>query len=108
MGSKPSFATSKEKAMVKRLATRYVLLANVLYKRSFDGVLLRCLDDEEVKGIPVVERSPRWCLWRLYRELGVAFCLLRKSYGKVTTGLPWMRIVTASLRSVKDVKLMLI
>lgn len=32
---------------------------------------------------------------------------LRKSYSKVTTGLPWMRIVTTSLRSVKDVKLML-
>lgn len=32
---------------------------------------------------------------------------LRKSYSKVTTGLPWMKIVTTSLRSVKDVKLMM-
>ena len=34
---------------VKRQSIRYVLLGDVLYKRSFDGVLLRCLDRKEAE-----------------------------------------------------------
>ena len=32
---------------VRRTATRYVLQDGVLYRRTFDGVLLRCLTKEE-------------------------------------------------------------
>ena len=38
----------KEQVRMKRLATRYVIIRDVLYKRSFNGILLRCLLNEDV------------------------------------------------------------
>jgi len=32
-----------EKVILKRIAIKYVIIAEVLYRRSFDGALLRCL-----------------------------------------------------------------
>ena len=34
---------------MKRLATKYVIIAEILYKRSFNGILLRCLHVEEIE-----------------------------------------------------------
>ncbi|XP_077231996.1 uncharacterized protein LOC143866938 [Tasmannia lanceolata] len=48
-GSFPNYATKADRKYVRQLATRYVLLAGVLYKRSFEGRLLRCLDKEEAQ-----------------------------------------------------------
>lgn len=39
----------KMKAEIRRKAPRYVLLNNTLYRRSYEGVLLRCLTGEEAK-----------------------------------------------------------
>ena len=33
---------------MKRLAIKYVIIGNILYKRSFNGILLRCLYDEMI------------------------------------------------------------
>lgn len=38
----------KEQVRMKILATRYVIIEDVLYKRSFNGILLRCLLNEDV------------------------------------------------------------
>jgi len=33
---------------MKNLATKYIIISDILYKRSFNGILLRCLHDEEI------------------------------------------------------------
>jgi hypothetical protein len=33
---------------LKNLAKKYIILAKVLYQRSFDGILLRCLKQSEI------------------------------------------------------------
>lgn len=33
---------------LKKIATKYIILVNVLYRLSFDGILLRCLRDFEL------------------------------------------------------------
>ena len=33
---------------MKRLAIKYVIIGDILYKRSFNGILLRCLHDKEI------------------------------------------------------------
>ena len=38
-----------EQIRMKRLATKYVIIGDVLYKRSFNGILLRCLHVEEIR-----------------------------------------------------------
>jgi len=38
----------KEQIRMKRLATKYVIIGDILYKRSFNGILLRFLHDEEI------------------------------------------------------------
>ena len=37
-----------EQIRMKRLATKYVIISDVLYKRSFNDIILRCLHVEEV------------------------------------------------------------
>ena len=38
----------REQIRMKRLAIKYVIIGDVLYKRSFNGILLRCLHVEEI------------------------------------------------------------
>ena len=38
----------REQVRMKRLATRYVIIRDVLYKISFNGILLRCLLSEDI------------------------------------------------------------
>lgn len=38
----------REHIRMKRLATKYIIVGNILYKISFNGILLRCLHDEEI------------------------------------------------------------
>ena len=47
----PEFATARDRQIVRKLATRYVLCGEQLYKRSFNHVLLRCLTEEEVQQV---------------------------------------------------------
>ena len=37
-----------EQIRIKRLATKYVIIGEILYKRSFNGILLSCLHVEEI------------------------------------------------------------
>jgi len=46
--SYPEEATAEEKRAVRRVAQRYTLVGGALYKRGFDGILLRCLDEDEL------------------------------------------------------------
>ena len=43
----PEFATSEDRRRIRRYAIKYTVLGGLLYRRSFDGILLRCLDDPE-------------------------------------------------------------
>jgi len=38
----------REQIRIKKLAMKYVIIDDILYKRSFNGILLRCLHDEEI------------------------------------------------------------
>jgi len=38
----------RDQVRMKRLATRYVIIGDILYKRSFNGILLRCLLSEDI------------------------------------------------------------
>ena len=41
----PEFATSEDKRRIRRYAVKYTILGGLLYQKSFDSILLRCLDD---------------------------------------------------------------
>lgn len=43
----PDFATPQQRRALRDLSRRFVMLGDVLYKRSFDGVLIRCNTREE-------------------------------------------------------------
>src|SRR5215469_11676093 len=50
-GGYPSEATDNDKKTIRRLAMNFFLSGGVLYKRSFDGTLLRCVDAKEAQKI---------------------------------------------------------
>jgi len=39
----------REHIRMKRLTTKYVIIGDIIYKRSFNGIILRCLHDEEIR-----------------------------------------------------------
>jgi hypothetical protein len=47
----PSHATENDKKTIRRLAMGFCLRGNILYKRTFDGLLLRCLDEKEAQRV---------------------------------------------------------
>jgi transposase InsO family protein len=47
----PSHATESDKKTIRRLAMGFCLQGNILYKRTFDGLLLRCLDEKEAQRV---------------------------------------------------------
>jgi len=38
----------REQIRMKRLATKYIIIGDILYEISFNGILLRCIHDEEI------------------------------------------------------------
>jgi len=44
----PSYYSKNERLRLRRIAIRYVIIGDVLYRRSFDGALLRCLTLDEI------------------------------------------------------------
>ena len=40
----------REQIRMKRLATKYIIIGDILYKRSFNGIILRCIHDEEIRA----------------------------------------------------------
>ncbi|KAL0406432.1 UNVERIFIED_CONTAM: hypothetical protein Slati_3957100 [Sesamum latifolium] len=46
---------------IRRRATRFIYYKGTLYRRSFEGIFLRCLSDDEKDQAN--ERSPFWSLW---------------------------------------------
>ncbi|XP_038999487.1 uncharacterized protein LOC120125050, partial [Hibiscus syriacus] len=49
--SYPEQATENDKRTIRRMAAGYVLNGEILYKKSMDQVLLRCVDNKEAKMI---------------------------------------------------------
>ena len=45
----PSGASWKDKKTLRRLAGNFYLIGDILYKRNFNMVLLRCVDRHEAK-----------------------------------------------------------
>ncbi|XP_057990567.1 uncharacterized protein LOC131172949 [Hevea brasiliensis] len=51
IGEYPSGVSRNEKRMIKRFALGYFPSGQILYKKSFNGELLRCMDAKEAKRI---------------------------------------------------------
>ncbi|PKI56458.1 hypothetical protein CRG98_023096 [Punica granatum] len=50
-GQYPTFANRRDKKTLRRLAEHYFLSGEVLYRRSFDATLLRCVDEIEAQRL---------------------------------------------------------
>lgn len=50
----PFDATKNERRTIQRLATQFIILRGVLYKKSPNQVLLRCLDEKQGANIIIV------------------------------------------------------
>ncbi|KAG9450539.1 hypothetical protein H6P81_010504 [Aristolochia fimbriata] len=50
----------RERVQIRRAAPKYVFIHDILYRRSYEGLLLRCLSKEE--GSQVLKETPRWNL----------------------------------------------
>src|SRR5262249_48608166 len=46
-GSFPDYATADDRKALRRIAQRYRIEGGVLHKKAFNGLLLRCVPDEE-------------------------------------------------------------
>ncbi|KAJ8615567.1 hypothetical protein MRB53_034939 [Persea americana] len=47
----PEYASKSDRRALKELAQRYIIVGGQLYKRSFQGILLRCVDAQEAAHI---------------------------------------------------------
>lgn len=47
-GTIPKPITNNTQAHLKQLATKYIIIADVLYRRSFDEILLRYLKNSKI------------------------------------------------------------
>ena len=43
--------SSKERRTLKMKANQYVLIVGILFRRNFDGILLRYVDEDQVEGM---------------------------------------------------------
>ncbi|XP_043687613.1 uncharacterized protein LOC122638831 [Telopea speciosissima] len=50
-GRYPADATHGEKRFLRRYATQFVLHEDILYKRSYDGIQLVCVDEEQAQTV---------------------------------------------------------
>ncbi|PKI58275.1 hypothetical protein CRG98_021357 [Punica granatum] len=50
-GQYPPFADCRDRKTLKRLAIHYFLSGEILYRRSFDSTLLRCIDEQESRRL---------------------------------------------------------
>ncbi|PKI70456.1 hypothetical protein CRG98_009150 [Punica granatum] len=50
-GQCPPFADRRDRKMLRRLAIHYFLSGKILYRRSFDSTLLRCIDEHESRRL---------------------------------------------------------
>ncbi|XP_075635249.1 uncharacterized protein LOC142607591 [Castanea sativa] len=51
LGAYPNGADKRESCSIRMMATQYILFGGQLYRRSYDGVLLRCLKKEKAKRV---------------------------------------------------------
>ena len=63
---------------MKKLATKYVIIGDILYKRSFNSILLRYLNDEEI-GI-ALEHAHGGAYGGHFNERSVYGKLIRMGY----------------------------
>ncbi|PKI41905.1 hypothetical protein CRG98_037704, partial [Punica granatum] len=50
-GQYPPFADRRDRKTLRRLAIHYFLSGEILYRRSFDSTLLRCIDEHESRHL---------------------------------------------------------
>ncbi|XP_031378345.1 uncharacterized protein LOC116193740 [Punica granatum] len=62
-GQYPPFADRRDRKTLRRLAMHYFLSGEILYRRSFDSTLLRCIDEHE-------SRQAEWAKQR-YEQLNL-------------------------------------
>jgi len=68
----------REQIIMKKLATKYVIIGDILYKRSFNSILLRYLNDEEI-GI-ALEHAHGGAYGGHFNERSVYGKLIRMGY----------------------------
>ncbi|PKI69254.1 hypothetical protein CRG98_010354 [Punica granatum] len=56
-GQYPPFADRRDRKTLRRLAIHYLLSGEILYRRSFDSTLLRCIDEHESRRLMEEVRS---------------------------------------------------
>ncbi|KAH9318770.1 hypothetical protein KI387_020539, partial [Taxus chinensis] len=47
----PEAVTPQQRRRLRIIVSKYVIIELVLYRKAFDGMLLRCVDTEESKRI---------------------------------------------------------
>jgi hypothetical protein len=50
-GQFPVTMNPKERRTLKMKENQYVLIADILFRRNFDGILLRCVDENQAQGL---------------------------------------------------------
>ena len=55
----PTGASEANKKTIRRLSMAFFLSGEILYKRNYDGALLRCVDAEEAQAI-IIEVHKRF------------------------------------------------
>ncbi|KAH9298691.1 hypothetical protein KI387_030373, partial [Taxus chinensis] len=51
MDTYPEVVTPQQRRRLRITVAKYVIIEQVLYRKAFDGMLLRCVDTEESKRI---------------------------------------------------------
>jgi hypothetical protein len=51
LGQFPNGMSPKEMRTLKMKSTQYVLIAQILFRRNFVGILLRCVDDMKAQEL---------------------------------------------------------
>ena len=86
LGAYPDGADKRERCSIRMMATQYILCGRQLYRRSYDGVQLRCLKIEEAK--------------KVMKEIHQGICgphmngrMLAKEFVALIAGIQWRLIV---------------
>lgn len=77
-GISPQDMTKAERRCFKQKCAKYTLLGDILYKRGYEGILLRCLEPNEIP-LALSQAHDGTCGGH-FSGMAIAKCLLRMGY----------------------------